>query len=120
MQVNIQSRSFSYFTECSNHPPGLRAQFVDYTPSGFWITNANNTFVGNVAIGHAYGYWIRVDYMFEEPAYPCSTCTCPEPQEIWPSRFTPGLVMVDNSGHSNSIAGLWVKESIFICLHRLF
>lgn len=44
------------FPDCSYHPPGLRLNFLDFDPSGFWITNVNNTFVGNVAVGHTYGF----------------------------------------------------------------
>ena len=97
--------------ECSTYPPGLRAQFLDYTPSGLWITNVNNTFVGNSAVGHTYGFWIRVDLVFSEPAYPCTTCTCQEKRESLSTINGTGLVMVDNVAHSNVLSGIWIKEN---------
>ena len=62
---------------CSDGPSngadkGIRLQFLDHQPSGFWITNVNNTFIGNVAVGHHFGFWIvtRLEnkniYIFEK------------------------------------------------------
>ena len=99
------------FLVCSTYPPGLRAQFLDHTPSGFWITNVNNTFVGNTAVGHTYGFWIRVDLVFSEPGYPCTTCSCPETRVSLPTIYGSGLVMVDNVAHSSVLSGIWIKEN---------
>jgi hypothetical protein len=110
-QVRIFVLIITYPQGCSNHPPGLRAQFLDYTPSGLWITNVNNTFVGNVAVGHSYGIWIRVDFVFSEPAFPCVGCDCALPRQELPTLNGTGLVMIDNVAHSNTLSALWIKEN---------
>lgn len=37
--------------------PGTK---FDARPAGFWITNANNTLVGNHAVGGSFGYWYAI------------------------------------------------------------
>lgn len=69
----------------------------------------NNTFVGNHAVGHTYGFWIRVDLVFSEPGYPCVSCSCGLPRENLATVSGYGITMVDNVAHSNDEAGIWVK-----------
>ncbi|KAI9002533.1 G8 domain-containing protein [Hyaloraphidium curvatum] len=112
------------FPGCSDHHPGLRLQMLDDTPSAFWITNVNNTFVGNAAVGAWYGFWIRVELVFNEPNYGngqigCTTCrdSCrfendasSGTKEVLKSDGE-GLIFLNNVAHSNVHSGWWVKEN---------
>lgn len=102
------------YAGCADHPPGLRLQFMDYVPSGFWITNTNVTMIGNVAVNHDFGFWIRVEPMFAEPDYKagCQVCapTCGQvPQHMFTFNSN-GMIFKDNVAHSNDV-GWWVKEN---------
>lgn len=55
MQVN-SSFLGNYSHGFSEHPPGIRLQYQDFQPSGFWITNVNNTFTRNSAVGNNFGF----------------------------------------------------------------
>lgn len=86
---------------------GVRSQhrllWTDTTPAGFWITNANNTFVNNVAYNsEAYGFWFDLD------------ASAP-----WNGRFTPcptktRLKIFDgNTANANVKYGLRVHPEWF-------
>eukprot|EP01119_Soliformovum_irregulare_P024988 TRINITY_DN911_c0_g1_i4.p1 TRINITY_DN911_c0_g1~~TRINITY_DN911_c0_g1_i4.p1 ORF type:complete len:982 (-),score=247.99 TRINITY_DN911_c0_g1_i4:64-3009(-) len=99
---------------CATNPPGLRLQYVDSTPSGFWITNTNVTMIDNVAVGHKFGFWVHVEAMFNEPDYPhgCTTCAagCKFPGHAHATYSFNKMVFRGNSAHSNEV-GWWVKEN---------
>ena len=119
---------------CTDVAPGLLLQFEDTNPSGFWIVNPNNTFIGNVAIGHDWGFWVRVSYMFNEPPYlhgingghcptgpiPFLCCQPPVSEEAayFPhnavnggNKVKTGLKFINNVSHGNRQAGWWIKVS---------
>ena len=62
-------------------------------------------------VGHSYGIWIRVDMVFSEPGFPCTTCTCPIKRIDMEALYGYGMVMVDNVVHSNTFSGIWIKEN---------
>jgi len=112
--MDMATGSYKY-AECSANPPGLRLQHMDYEPSGFWITNTNATLIGNVVVGHPFGYWIRVEPMFAEPDFPNIGCTvCPPgcrfPGKAGPTHGFNKMIFEGNVAHSNEV-GWWVKEN---------
>lgn len=109
-----------HYPDCSANPPGIVLQHLDSDSAGFWITNVNNTFFGNVAVGHRFGFWVRVDLVFSEPGFSdndggcvgCSTyCTKAFTRVNLPTRAQGGLQFVNNVAHSNTKSGWWIKEN---------
>eukprot|EP00941_MAST-03F_sp_MAST-3F-sp1_P003352 g3352.t1 len=80
---------------------------TDQTPACFWITNANNKFVGNRAAGsHTFGFW------FDPPGSPTgpSSDTLQGPLRLKsvPSRNMPVGEFQSNVAHSNGSQGVWI------------
>ncbi|KAI6655737.1 Fibrocystin-L-like [Oopsacas minuta] len=75
---------------------------TDSIPAVFWITNPNNTFEGNSAVGsRAYGFWYDLD---PHPSGPSQT------DSVCPNRDPFGGFM-NNIAHSNAEFGLRIWET---------
>ena len=73
----------------------------DERPATFWITNPDNTLVGNVAAGsEGIGFWYAL------PKHPTGLTNA---EDIWP-RMTPLGVFRGNVAHSNADVGLNVDH----------
>lgn len=79
----------------------LPSDITSVAASVFWITNPDNTFVGNVAAGsQGSGFWFSLPM---NPTGPSATST------IWPRR-TPLGKFEGNVTHSNTTSGLWIDN----------
>ena len=69
---------------------------TDTSPATFWVTNPNNTYIGNHAAGSAaYGFWYQ---LLDNPSGPSFTTTvCP--------KFNPMGQFSNNLVHSNMFYG---------------
>uniref|UniRef100_A0A7S2WHY1 G8 domain-containing protein n=1 Tax=Mucochytrium quahogii TaxID=96639 RepID=A0A7S2WHY1_9STRA len=77
---------------------------TDQTPATFWITNANNKFVGNVAAGaHSFGFWINLP----EHSGGFTPRGASFSQAKWPGLESSMLDMKGNIAHSNGAAGFF-------------
>jgi len=82
---------------------------TDQTPAAFWISNANNFFIGNrVSSSNHHGYW------FDPPGGPTgpSSRTLTGPLEIQKlsTRRVPLGQFENNRAHSNGHSGLWIDQ----------
>ena len=67
----------------------------DSKPTNFWITNPNNTFIGNAAVSATFGFWYSLpDHPVEQ-----SQAEYANSDTVWPSK-TPLAVFKDNVAHS--------------------
>ena len=74
---------------------------TDQTPAVFWITNPNNNFIRNRAVGgHSFGFW------FDAPTHP----TGPSADASVYCRNQPLGVFDGNVAHSNGDSGFWLSE----------
>lgn len=81
--------------------PGSRLIPTDESPATFWITNPNNSVVGNVAAGsESFGFWYAL------PEYPIGMSAGAHDR---PTR-TPLLAFRENVAHSNGQNGLHVDD----------
>lgn len=70
---------------------------TDANPSIFWITNPNNTFTNNVAVGGVFGFW------FSLPLHPMALTA----YQTWVyPRYTPLIKFDGNLAHSASRNGI--------------
>jgi cell migration-inducing and hyaluronan-binding protein len=77
----------------------------DSFPAVYWITNANNTFIENTAVGGHYGYW------FALPEHPTGA-SAPDwatSTTMWP-RQIPVQVFENNIAHSASQKCLFIDK----------
>jgi len=70
----------------------------DLKPAIFWITNPNNTFTNNVAVGGEFGYW------FSLPFHPIGMSK--GQTNVYP-RYTPLLRFDNNLAHSADDSGIF-------------
>eukprot|EP00026_Physarum_polycephalum_P000947 Phypoly_transcript_00948.p1 GENE.Phypoly_transcript_00948~~Phypoly_transcript_00948.p1 ORF type:complete len:1187 (+),score=204.39 Phypoly_transcript_00948:86-3646(+) len=73
----------------------------DQTPSVFWITNPNNTFTNNVAVGGEFGFW------FSLPLHPIGMSA--GQTNVYP-RYTPLLQFDNNLAHSADDSGIFADN----------
>jgi plastocyanin len=74
---------------------------TDQLPATFWITNPNNTFIGNAAAGsRAYGFWYDLDATPSGPSF--TTSVCPNQAPLGEFR--------DNVAHTNAEFGFRIWE----------
>ena len=71
----------------------------DDSPASFWISNPDNSFIGNVAAGAAIGYW------FTPPLHPTGPSAT---AAVWPA-YTPIRAFDGNVAHS-AMAGISMEE----------
>ncbi|CAG5096144.1 Oidioi.mRNA.OKI2018_I69.XSR.g14489.t2.cds [Oikopleura dioica] len=72
---------------------------TDIWASGFWMTNPNNEWVGNHAVGGSHnGFWMNPPKRPTGPSFTRTYC----PQKVPLGRFD------DNVAHSNGLFGLWL------------
>ena len=77
----------------------------DQTPSVYWITNPDNSFIGNVAVGSAaYGFWLA-----PEAAVSGASAGLAYAADVCP-QGTPLGAFRDNVAHSNAHYGLRIHE----------
>ncbi|CAI5468223.1 unnamed protein product [Closterium sp. Yama58-4] len=73
----------------------------DNAPSTFWITNPNNTFIGNVAAGSSdSGFWFQLEADVKGPSALYARAAAMAP------KLMPLGLFVGNAAHSNGRAGL--------------
>ncbi|KAG2382836.1 hypothetical protein C9374_004803 [Naegleria lovaniensis] len=77
----------------------------DKDPSVFWITNPNNTFIGNAAVGGKWGY------VYFMPTNPTGLSSRMAPENTTLPRIAPMGAFDDNIAHSAD-SGLWVEEQM--------
>ena len=82
---------------------------TDQTPAAFWISNANNFFIGNrVSSSNHHGYW------FDPPRAPTGpssrTLTGPLEVQQLSTRTVPLGQFENNRAHSNGHSGLWIDK----------
>ena len=74
---------------------------TDQTPANFWITNPNNDFVRNRAVGsHGFGFWFDT---FKHPTGPSAD------PSVW-STHAPLGTFEDNTAHSCGMDGFWIDR----------
>ena len=74
---------------------------ADQTPACFWITNPNNNFIGNHAVGgHSHGFW------WDTPMHPMG----PSATTAVHCRNQPVGTFDRNMAHSNGDSGYWFTE----------
>lgn len=72
---------------------------TDLWAAGFWITNPNNTIVGNRAAGGTHsGFWYNMPKRSTGPSFTKSICP----------RFTEMGKFENNIAHGNGWFGLWI------------
>eukprot|EP01113_Clastostelium_recurvatum_P030030 TRINITY_DN363_c0_g1_i2.p1 TRINITY_DN363_c0_g1~~TRINITY_DN363_c0_g1_i2.p1 ORF type:complete len:1303 (-),score=241.66 TRINITY_DN363_c0_g1_i2:112-3498(-) len=76
---------------------------TDTQPTPFWITNPDNTYTNNAAVGGQFGFWYSLP--------PNPTGKSVDMTTVFP-RFTPLGVFSDNVAHSATEAGLQVDDCI--------
>lgn len=75
---------------------------TDQIPATFWITNPNNTFIGNAAAGsRAYGFWYDLDPHPSGPSFTRTVC----PNQVPFGEFR------DNVAHTNAEFGFRIWET---------
>ncbi len=80
---------------------------TDSSPSVFWITNMNNTFTNNVAVGGKFGYWMSM------PQKPTGLSAAKYANDTWMRpRCIPLLKFDSNVAHSSSVNGFHLDEFI--------
>lgn len=79
---------------------------TDNSPSIFWITNPNNTFTDNVAVGGRLGFWFLPPLRVRFP----SSLNYGENDEIVRPRSSPLKLFKGNIAHSCSDTGLEIDE----------
>ena len=78
---------------------------ADQTPASFWITNPDNDFKGNRAVGaHGFGFWFDT---FDHPTGPSAVPDGEPP--IWVKHAPLGR-FEDNVAHSCGMAGFWIDK----------
>lgn len=84
----------------------FREDVHDDLPSGYWITNFNNVFEDNVAVGtsRGVGFWFKVDSHSEGELLS-------HPQAIASSLKS----FKSNTAHSNHFSGLWIWHDWLPC-----
>jgi cell migration-inducing and hyaluronan-binding protein len=83
-------------------PAGENLLPSDTTPATFWITNPDNTLIGNVSAGsEGEGFWFALP---EHPLALDSTLT-----NVWP-RQTPLGMFKDNVAHTDKDIGLFIDN----------
>ena len=71
----------------------------DVTPAAFWVTNPNNTYIGNaVAGGTHFGFWYRILDRPDGPSFSSNYC----PKKI------PMGINLNNTVHAVGRFGLWI------------
>lgn len=76
----------------------------DITPAAFWATNANNTYIGNTAVGGThFGFWYRMHEHPDGPSFDPNIC----PKKV------PLGVFRDNTVHSQGWFGIWIFQDFF-------
>lgn len=96
---NVFRRNLGFQSRAVTKDPLLP---TDEHPATFWITNPDNTFVGNHAAGSdGYGFWYAL------PEHPTGLSS--NQGNVWPRR-TPLKAFRDNVAHSNGNSGLNVDD----------
>lgn len=106
-QFNTWDRNLGIYPQAVGKADARQLIPSDSDPSVFWITNANNTFTHNVAVGGRFGYWfIMPDFPTggSEAKYAGSTHVRP--------RMVPLLTFRDNIAHGSSDSGLFIDDML--------
>ncbi|CAH1788932.1 unnamed protein product [Owenia fusiformis] len=76
----------------------------DNTPAAFWVTNPNNTYIGNTAAGGTHvGFWYRMHKHPDGPSYDESVCP----------QHAPLGIFRGNKAHSVGWNGLWIFQEYY-------
>lgn len=76
----------------------------DITPASYWVTNPNNTYIHNTAVGGThFGFWYRMHDHPDGPSFTESVC----PQRV------PILKFQFNTAHSFGWFGLWIFQEYY-------
>jgi hypothetical protein len=104
-ELNTLDSNLGIYVKSVPNGDSLQLIASDNTASIFWITNPNNTFINNNAVGGVFGYW------FDLPVLPTAMSTLLHANDNYlRPRYQPLVKFYNNTAHSATQHGLFMDN----------